>query len=141
MVHVERWRHDEWANIINKVAKLIKKYKAVTYVEVNNQGDVFFEMLKKLVPNYVVPFVTTTKTKPIMIEDLAVSFEQNDIKVLNEQWLIDELDAFTFVYDPKRRTVKYSAPQGIHDDGVMSLALANQSRKKLSRKGHYTILK
>jgi len=140
-IHVERWRHDEWSNIIDKVANVIKKYKAHTYVEVNNQGDVFYEMLKKKCGNLVQPFTTTTKTKPIMIEDLAVAFEQKEVTILNNEWQIDELEAFTYVYDPKRRTVKYSAPEGIHDDYVMSKALCNQARKNLSKKGVYTILK
>lgn len=141
MIHIERWRHDEWSAIINKVASVINRYKALTYVEVNNQGDVFFEMLKGKCKNLVEPFVTTTKTKPIMIEDLAVQFEQNQIKVLQHDWLIDELEAFTYIYDPKSRRVKYSAPQGIHDDCVISLSLAVQSIKTLSQKGKYVILR
>ena len=141
MIHVERWRHDEWSAIINKVASVINRYKALTYVEVNNQGDVFYEMLKAKCKNLVEPYVTTTKTKPIMIEDLAVQFEQGIIKILNHDWLIDELEAFTYIYDPKSRRVKYSAPQGIHDDGVISLSLSVQAIKQLSQKGRYTILR
>ena len=141
MIHVERWRHDEWSAIINKVASVINRYKALTYVEVNNQGDVFFEMLKAKCKNLVEPYVTTTKTKPIMIEDLAVQFEQGIIKILDHDWLIDELEAFTYIYDPKSRRVKYSAPQGIHDDGVISLSLSVQAIKQLSQKGRYTILR
>jgi len=141
MIHVERWRHDEWSAIINKVASVINRYKALTYVEVNNQGDVFYEMLKAKCKNLVEPYVTTTKTKPIMIEDLAVQFEQGIIKILDHDWLIDELEAFTYIYDPKSRRVKYSAPQGIHDDGVISLSLSVQAIKQLSQKGRYTILR
>jgi len=141
MIHVERWRQDEWSAIINKVASVINRYKALTYVEVNNQGDVFYEMLKAKCKNLVEPYVTTTKTKPIMIEDLAVQFEQGIIKILDHDWLIDELEAFTYIYDPKSRRVKYSAPQGIHDDGVISLSLSVQAIKQLSQKGRYTILR
>ena len=141
MIHVERWRHDEWSAIINKVASVINRYKALTYVEVNNQGDVFYEMLKVKCKNLVEPYVTSTKTKPIMIEDLAVQFEQNAIKILKHDWLIDELEAFTYIYDPKSRRVKYSAPNGIHDDGVISLSLSVQAIKTLSQKGRYTILR
>lgn len=137
VLHVERWRHDEWSRIIDKVAVLINKYKAYTFVEVNNQGDVFFEMLKRKVGNMIEPFTTTTKTKPIMIEDLAVSFEQLELTLPNDEFLIDELEAFTYVFDIRTRHVKYSAPEGIHDDSVISLALYNQARKQLSMKGKY----
>ena len=137
VLYVGRWRHDEWTNIINKVADKIKEFNAYVYVEVNNQGDVFYEMLQRTVGNKIDPFTTTTKTKPIMIEDLAVSFEQNELTIPNEEYLIDELEAFTYIFDAKTRRVKYSAPEGIHDDTVISMALYNQARKKLSQKGIY----
>ena len=135
MVYCNRWRQDEWTNIINKVANVIKEYGATTYVEVNNQGDVFFEMLKKKVGNKAFPFVTTSKSKPILIEDLAVLFEQKDISVLDINWLLDELNAFTYIYNPNTRSVQYSAPSGVHDDSVISLSLAVQSQKHLKNKG------
>ena len=139
LVDVQRWRHNEWSAIIDKVASMIKRYNANGYVEVNNQGDVFFEMLQKKCGNLVQPFTTTTKSKPMIIEDLAVDFEQKSISVLDVDWFIDELDAFTYVFDPRSRKVKYSAPEGIHDDGVMSLAICNHARKNLSKRGVYYI--
>lgn len=140
-VFCERWRHDEWSNIVDKVSKKIKEYGANTYVEVNNQGDVFFELLKAKCGNLVQPFVTSTKTKPVMIEDMAVDFEQKEVTTIGEEWQIDELESFTFIYNPKTRNVKYSAPEGMHDDYVMSKALCGQARKHLSKKGKYFILK
>jgi len=72
-----------------------------------------------------------------MIEDLAVAFEQLELRLPNEEYLIDELEAFTYVFDAKTRHVKYSAPEGIHDDSVISLSLYNQARKNLSQRGKY----
>lgn len=138
-VFCERWRQDEWNKIIDKVASVINQYKCKTYVEVNNQGDVFFEILEKKCGQLVQPYITTVKTKPIMIEDLAVLFEQKDIKILNIDWLIDELEAFTYVYSQTTRKVQYSAPQGIHDDSVISLALATQAKKHLGKLGTYNV--
>jgi phage FluMu gp28-like protein len=131
MVYCERWRQDDWTNIINKVATKINEYKAKTFVEVNNQGDVFYEMLQRQCRSLINPFVTSSKTKPIMIEDLALAFEQKTISILDKTWLIDELNAFTYVYNVNTRNLQYSAPQGVHDDSVISLALALQSRHNL----------
>lgn len=131
MIFVKRWRHLEWSTIINEVADIIRDFNAKVKVEVNNQGDVFYEMLQNKIYNYVDPFVTTTASKPIMIEDLAVLFENKEIKILNENYLVDELNAFTYIYNQKTRRVQYGAPQGVHDDSVMSLALAVQSIKDL----------
>jgi len=139
IAHVERWRQDEWSNIVDKVASKINQFKANTYIEVNNQGDVFFELLEKKCRNLVQPFKTTAQSKPIMIEDLALSFEQKELALPNEEWLIDELESFTYIYDEKTRRVKYGAPHGVHDDGVISTALYNQARKKLSLKGKYYV--
>ena len=72
-----------------------------------------------------------------MIEDLAVAFEDKSVQILNIDWLIDELENFTFTYNNKTRNVQYSAPSGMHDDSVISLALANQSLKDKRTRGKY----
>lgn len=141
MIYVNRWRHDDWHRIIDKVASIILQYKATTLIEVNNQGDVFHEMLRERCRNYIYPFTTTSKSKPPLIEDLAVAFEQHEIKIIGEQWLIDELENFTYIYNPTTRSVQYSAPVGLHDDGVISTALAWHSLKHYRVKGKYHILR
>ena len=141
MIFIQRWRHDEWSSIIDKVAIEIIKYNAVTLIEVNNQGDVFYEMLQQKCRNLINPFVTTTKTKPIIIEQLSVAIEERAITLLDIDWLIDELDSFTYIYNPKRRAIQYSAPVGMHDDGVMSLALCVDSLKNYKQKGKYHVLR
>ena len=139
MVFCERWRQTEWSKIIDKVAEKINQFKCMTAVEVNNQGDVFYELLESKCKNYVYPHVTSSASKPIMIEDLAVCFEEKSIKILNIDWLIDELENFTYIYNPTSRKVQYSAPQGMHDDSVISLSLAVQSHKTKKTKGIYYI--
>jgi hypothetical protein len=134
---VERWRQDDWSNIVRKVAELINKHQVNTYIEVNNQGDVFFELLEMKCKNLVQSFKTTAQSKPIMIEDLAISFEMKQLNLPNTEWLIDELEAFTYIFDNNTRRVKYGAPNGVHDDGVISLSLYDQARKKLSLRGKY----
>jgi hypothetical protein len=74
-----------------------------------------------------------------MIEDLAISFENTDLAIPNIDWLIDEIESFTYIFDEKTRRVKYGAPSGVHDDGVISLSLYDQARKKLSLKGKYAV--
>lgn len=140
MIHCERWRQMEWTNIIDKVAELIIKFNCMTAVEVNNQGDVFYELLQKKCRHLVYPHTTTSKTKPIMIEDLAVAFEDKSIQILNIDWLIDELENYTFIYNNKTRNVQYSAPSGMHDDSVISLSLAYQSLKEKKSRGKYRVI-
>ncbi len=55
------------------------------------------------------------------------------LKVLQNEWLLKELEVFSYEYNPKTRSVKYSAPFGFHDDGVMSLAIAYQSYRQAEK--------
>jgi phage terminase large subunit-like protein len=140
-IYVNRWRHDEWNKIIDKVADVINRYRATTLIEVNNQGDIFHEMLRDKCRNMIVPFTTTSKSKQVIIEDLAIAFEQSDIALQDERWLVDELENFTYIYNVNTRAVQYSAPIGLHDDGVISLALAWHCRKTQQNKGRYQVIR
>jgi phage FluMu gp28-like protein len=136
-VYSKRWRQMEWSKIAKEVAAEINRFKAETFVEVNNQGDVVFEMLQGFCPNLVHPFVTTSKSKPILIESLILAFEQKELSLQNIEYQNSELEAFTYVYDNKSRQVKYGAPSGMHDDSVISLALALESIKQNKQRGSY----
>jgi phage terminase large subunit-like protein len=68
-------------------------------------------------------FTTTNATKADAIESLAAAFEQARIAIPNDDKLVMELEAF----EAERMAsggVRYAAPDGMHDDMVMSLALA-----------------
>ena len=137
MLFVKRWRQLEWHTIVDEVAKYIKQFDAHTFVEVNNQGDVVFELLQKKVRNLVFPFVTTNTSKSEIIENLIVLFDTKQITIFDNEWLKMELESFSFNYSATTRRVTYSAPQGLHDDGVMSLAICHYSRKQNKVKGIY----
>ena len=70
----------------------------------------------------VAPFVTTNATKAAAIEALALAFERGDIRIVNDPQLIAELQAFELSRTPTGM-VRYSAPEGMHDDCVMSAAM------------------
>jgi hypothetical protein len=139
MVFVDRWRHMEWTQIVEKVCEVVKRYDATTLVEVNNQGDVFFELLKNK-HRKTEHFTTTVKTKPQVIENLAVAFEQQAISILPKDWLENELENFTYIYSSETRAIKYGAPSGMHDDGVMSIAIAWHCFLNYKTKGRYVVV-
>jgi leucyl-tRNA synthetase len=57
------------------------------------------------------------------IEALALAFERGDITLPPVQWLIDELLSYEQERMPSG-AMRYGAPPGGHDDGVMALAIA-----------------
>ena len=67
-------------------------------------------------------FMTTNASKAHIIDGLALSFEQGEIQILPDPVLLGELQAFTMERLPSGM-LRYSAPAGMHDDGVMSLAM------------------
>jgi hypothetical protein len=54
---------------------------------------------------------------------LMLALEQRKLKILNDPVLISELQAFESTKLPGGG-LRYAAPQGMHDDCVMALALA-----------------
>lgn len=138
VIEVQRWKHMEWSAIITNITNIVKKYNADGYVEVNGIGDPLFEQLKKICPK-LKPFVTSSKSKNEIIEQLIIDMQDGTVSIPQLDWLILELEVFTFEYSPKTKSVKYAAPYGFHDDGVMSLAICNKARKDLIRTGVYHI--
>jgi hypothetical protein len=139
MVQCERWRHDTWQNIVNNLLHVMRKWSAVTYIETNSIGDAIFEQLRQSYRD-IEPFVTTSKSKQDIIEALQVAAQNNEFTMLNIDWLKKEFDLFTYEYSHKSRSIKYSAPLGFHDDGVMSCAIAYHAFKNLKNTGKYSFM-
>jgi hypothetical protein len=141
MVDHYRERQKSWDVILSEILVKLKKWKPVCYAEVNSIGDVLFENLKKQYPS-IQPFVTSNESKQNMVEDLIMSLNEGKLKLptptINED-LYKELGAFTYEYSPKTRKIKYGAPNGFHDDCVISLGLAHHSFKKKATYGTYVI--
>lgn len=90
--------------------------------ERNSMGEPLIEQLQR--DGYPVQgFTTTNATKANIIEGLALAFERQEITIPDDQILIAELEAFESERLPSGQ-VRYQAPPGMHDDTVMSLALA-----------------
>jgi hypothetical protein len=53
-----------------------------------------------------------------------LAFERGDIKILNDEILIGELEAYERSVSTYTGHSRYNAPSGLHDDTVMALALA-----------------
>jgi len=58
---------------------------------------------------------------------LALAFEQESIGIPDNQILLNELQAFSIERLPSGN-YRYTAPNGMHDDTVIALALANKAR-------------
>ena len=90
--------------------------------ERNSMGEPLIEALQRAdLP--VIPFTTTNATKANIIDGLALAFEQGELQILADAVLLGELQAYEMETLPSGLT-RYSAPDGMHDDTVMALAMA-----------------
>jgi len=90
--------------------------------ESNSMGGPLVERLQAL--NYPIQaFQTTNATKQQAIDNLALAFEREELALLMDPVQTAELQAYEMERLPSG-LIRYSAPEGMHDDTVMALALA-----------------
>ena len=123
VVAVERMQDTAYALQLDRLKRLHTRWNPYAILaEANSMGGPLVEALQRLeLP--VRSFVTTAITKPPLIDALALAIERGDIGLTNNTTLINELRAYESERLPSG-AVRYSAPGGMHDDHVISIALA-----------------
>lgn len=116
-VVVDRWQSD-WAQTMRRVRDRIGDDPAA--VDETGVGSPIVEQLGR--ECCMVEGVTFTSVrKQQLMEGLAAAIQQGKIRI-PDGWLRSELESFEYQY--RAGGVRYSAPDGMHDDGVCALALA-----------------
>lgn len=123
VVDMDRFNGIDWALQRGRVRTMYDRWRPERIVaESNSIGGPNIEALQREgLP--VDAFETTALSKPPLIESLVLAFDRGEITALNEPALRYELMAYERKVSPTGRS-QYSAPEGLHDDIVMALALA-----------------
>lgn len=108
--------------------------KARILMDSTGVGDPIFEDLQREGAD-ITGFKFTSTSKQQLMEGLASAIQQKRIS-FPEGPIKEELEIFEYQYTPSG--VRYSAPQGFHDDCVMSLALAVQHLQSAVGTGRYS---
>lgn len=126
LVALDRFNHIDFEVQYDRLKAMVDRFHPTTIIaEQNAMGIPAVEQLQRRgLP--VQPFLTTNETKRVVIESLANAFERDVIKMLDDEVLTAELQAYQTERTPSG-LLKYSAPEGMHDDTVMALALAWQA--------------
>ena len=121
-----------WGETTEAVAKAVGQRKA--YVDSTGVGDPIVEELVRAKNGYglrnVDGYKFTQQSKQQLMEGLAVAI-QNQTVAFPDGPIKQELEDFEFVYT--RTGAIYAAPEGLHDDCVMALALAVRRRGSAAR--------
>jgi hypothetical protein len=108
---------------LEEFQRLYNQYKPVVILaEQNAMGEPLIEQLADM--GYPIEgFMTTNTSKNVLVDTLALALEKEEIALLNDQVVINEFIA----YEQQRTSdgrFRFSAPEGQHDDIVMSFMLA-----------------
>lgn len=117
--HIQRFQHD-WATTKRIIEQQVGRMPCL--IDSTGVGDSVVEELQRVCPK-MQGYKFTRNSKQQLMEALAVSIQHGRI-TFPEGVIVDELKQFEYIYS--RNGVKYSAPEGMHDDTVCALALANK---------------
>ncbi len=111
-----------WNETITEIRRIVGKLPAL--VDSTGVGDAVLESLQKGGFSNFEGFKFTAASKQQLMEGLAVAIQQKEIG-FPDGVTVKELESFEYEYT--RTGVRYSAPDGMHDDCVCGLALANEA--------------
>ena len=133
VVEIYRINKIDYTEQVKLITAKLNKWKPIqTISEENNIGTVVNELLKKEYKGNLQCITLTAQLKKEIIDNLIVAFETNGITIPKNDILLRELQAFTVTYNHATGGLKYSAPSGLHDDCVISLAYAFYMRKNVT---------
>jgi hypothetical protein len=115
---LERWQRP-WTETIRDLANLVNGSRAL--VDSTGVGDPIVEQLQRTGRGAFEGYQFTSPSKQKLMEGLAVHIQQRK-GTIPDGVLVSELESFEYEYT--RTGVRYTAPEGLHDDCVMALALA-----------------
>jgi len=123
LVHMDRSNKVDYAVQVGRLQALAQRFAPdAIYAEQNSMGEPLVEQLQRMrLP--VVPFQTTNASKTAVVDGLALALERGELRLLHDEVLLNELLAYQAERLPSG-LVRYSAPDGLHDDCVIALALA-----------------
>lgn len=123
LVYLDRFNQIDYAVQLDRLGTLYHRFRPTSIIaERNSMGEPLIEQLRRLgFP--VQAFQTTNTSKTAAIEGLALAFEQGALSIINDPILVGELLAYEMERLPGG-LIRYGAPDGMHDDTVMALALA-----------------
>jgi len=111
-----------WEETVRRLAQEIGTTPAI--VDSSGVGDPIVERLQRELPN-VEGYNFTASSKQHLMEGLAMAIQTGEVRY-PQGAIVSELDVFAYEYT--RTGVRYSAPEGMHDDCVMALSLAVYGR-------------
>lgn len=122
VVYFDRFNQLEWPFQKKRIEAVVKRYNdAFVWMDSSGLGDPIEHDLKRAgVRCQGIKFTNTSKKE--LIEFLSIAIEQKMISYPRIEILLNELSAYEYQLLPSG-DLRYCAPEGMHDDCVIALAL------------------
>ncbi len=122
LCYFERFNQIDYTFQKKKIINVAHRYNdAIVNLDSTGVGEPIFDDLSNEIR--VKPYNFTNESKKNLIQNLILAFEKQIITLPDIPVLLEELRMFVYELT-KSGKVRYSAPEGFHDDCVISLALA-----------------
>lgn len=131
---LERWRKEAWSVTEERIIGIVGN--TPTLIDATGVGKPIYERVRAA-RQQVQPFIFTPTTKQAIIGSLAVGVQNHEL-VFPDGPIREEMEEFEYVSTPSG--VRYSAPEGYHDDCVTALGLAYACYKQLRPLGAQGIM-
>jgi len=136
----DRFKDLNWVTQKRRIRMFDAMYPGPWVMDTSGVGDPIYDDLTKTGDDgdalYIRGYKFTNQSKKILVDGLGMSFDQYRVKIPavkrdNElipeprlKVMVDELEGFIYKITPSG-LIRYEASEGMHDDTVVSLALAN----------------
>lgn len=127
----------DWGYQKSLIIDIIRNFNARLVMDSTGVGDPIFDDLVNAGLD-VIGYKFTSDSKKKLVENLMLSVEQKKVTLLDEPIQTNEMKIFG--YEITGTGIKYSAPEGKHDDCVMALALAEWGRINTGGSGEAFVL-
>lgn len=122
VVYIDRFKDVEWELQKKRIVTLAERYnRARVVIDSTGLGDPIADYLRKE-GLFVEDISYSQKRKQQLIEKLSIFIQEQLVTIPPDEQLLAEMKSFGYNLNDGR--VSYSAPSGMHDDCVNSLALA-----------------
>jgi hypothetical protein len=134
LVYMDRFNQVDYVIQAARLEALAARFNPfVVIAESNSMGLPIIHQLRERLP--IRAFNTTAATKDAIIRNLANAFDRGDIRIIKNETLISELMAYQVLRFSTNGMPVYGAPEGMHDDCVMSAAIGYVGLGRVSNTG------
>lgn len=130
VIEMDRFNQIDWNFQKKRILEFWKRHsQPKMLIDSNGVGDPIFDELSLAGVN-VEPFKFSNTSKANLIQSLSIALDNQEIHYPDIDYLISELEVFGYDVTPMGN-IRYNAPEGFHDDAVISLALVNHLIKNV----------